>query len=209
MGRVVGCHETRKPSIGQSSDAAQLGRSDATKPHVEVLLQRFRQDPQVVVVEVVAVMCQRPLGPSPAKHGKCLVEQLRPGAAFDAERLLLVRIGDAESERREESAVRQPIERRQFLGEHDGVAARQNHHAHAELQLRRTTGREGHADKGIGCVAADPLAEPKAVEPETLQSIDDDREAVVVQTRARTEGVTDANPWDVTHRADRAQLDGI
>ena len=56
--------------------------------------------PQIVVVEVLAVVGQRSLGPGAAQHGQRLVEQLGPGAALDAECLLLVRVGDAEPEGR-------------------------------------------------------------------------------------------------------------
>jgi hypothetical protein len=156
-------------------------------------LHRFRQDPQILVVEVIAVMSQRTLGPGPAQHHHCLVEQLRSRGSLDAERLLLVRVGDAETERRQEAAARQPIERGQFLGEHDRVAARQHHHAHAELQPLGASCGERHADQRIRRVAADPLAQPQAVEAESFERVDHGCEALVVEPSAGAEGVADAD----------------
>ncbi len=63
-------------------------------------MQRLRHDAKFVVVEVLAVVSERAFGPRAAKDCQRLVEQLGAGAAFDAEGLLLVRIGDAEPERR-------------------------------------------------------------------------------------------------------------
>ena len=47
-----------------------------------------------------------------------------------------------------------------FATEHR-VAAGQHHHAGAELQLLGAAGGVGHADDGIGRLAADPLGEPQ------------------------------------------------
>ena len=212
-GRVVGSHEARQPAICQPPDAAKFRRGDAAKPHIEVRLARLRQDPQILVVEVVAVMRQVPLGPGAAQHSECLVEELGAGTAFDTECLLLVRVGDAKSEGRQEAAVRQAVQRRQLLGEDDGIAAGQHHHTHPELQLGRAAGGEGHADQWVRSVATDPLAQPQAVEAQPLECVDDHCESVVVEARARSERVADANVWRATHSAAEAggvvQLAGL
>ena len=69
------------------------------------------------------------------------------------------------------------------------------------------TGGEGHSDQRIGRGAADPFAEPQAVEPQAFEGVDDRGEAVVVEACSCAEGVTDAHPRVLTHGRD-VQLGG-
>ena len=57
--RVVRRDEAGQPAVGQPPDPAQLRRGDAAQPHVEVLLVRLRQHPQIVVVVAGTVMGDR------------------------------------------------------------------------------------------------------------------------------------------------------
>ena len=68
------------------------------------------------------MMGQQSLRPRAAQDGQGLVEQLGAGAPFDPERLLLVWVCNSEPEGRQQATVGQPIECRQLLGQHDGVA---------------------------------------------------------------------------------------
>jgi hypothetical protein len=97
------------------------------------------------------------------------------------ERLLLVRVGYAKSEGRQQTAARELIDRRQLLGEHDRIATGQHEHAHAELELCSACGRERDRRDRVGSLAADPLAQPEAVEAQPFEVVDEDREARVVQ----------------------------
>jgi hypothetical protein len=153
-----------------------------------------RLDAEVVVVEPRAVVAEAFAGPAQPEHLHRLVEDRRPLIALDAERLLLVRVGDAESERRQQPTVRQTVERRQLLREHHRISAREDHHAHPELQLRRAPGGERHRDERVGSFAAEALAEPEAVEAQLLQRVDDRREAGVVQLRANAGTRTRSEP---------------
>ena len=95
---VGGRHEAGQPPVGQATDATQLGRCDAAQPHVHVLLERFGQHLQRVVVKVLAVVSQRFGRPAPTQHLHRFVEDLGAGPALDTERLLLVRVRHAQSE---------------------------------------------------------------------------------------------------------------
>ena len=175
--------ERRQPAIGEAAGAPQLGIGDTTEPHVDRLLQRLRQHTEIVVVKALAVVRERARCPRPAQHGERLVEDRRPLGAGDPERLLLVWIGDAEPERRQQATTRQLVDRRQLLGEHDRIAARQHEHAHPELEVRRTTGGEGDRRHRLGRRGPDPLAEPQAVESKPLECVDDVAERRSVQLR--------------------------
>ena len=138
-------------------------------------------------------MGDRLLGPARPQHLQRLVETLAALLARHPESLLLVRIGHAESEGRQQPSVREAIEGRQLLGQHHRVATRKHHDAHAELQTLGTAGGVGHAHQRIGRLAPDAFAQPEAVEAQRLERIDHPAEPVVVQGRANAEAVTDTN----------------
>ena len=110
-----------------------------------------------------------------------------------AECLLLHRIDGAETERREEPAARHRSERREFLGQHDRVAAGQDHHRHAELQVLRAAGAVRHRDERIGGLAGDPLGEPQRIEVEPFEFVDEHAVRLVVEVGAGAETESDAN----------------
>ena len=141
----------------------------------------------------VAVVRHGRLRPAGANDGQRLVEALGAFLAGHTERLLLVRIGDPEPERRQQPTSRQSIESRQFLRQHHRVATGQHHHAHAELQTCCASGGERHAHQGIGRLSTDALAQPQTVETQGLESVDDPSESLVVQRGANAESVSDAN----------------
>lgn len=134
--------------------------------------------------------------PTAAQHRQRLIEHLCASAALDTERLLLVRVGHAQPEGREQPTVREAIECGQLLRQHDRVATGQHHDAHAELQPLRAAGSERHRHQRVGRVAADALAEPQAVEAQGLQRVDHFREAAVVELGAHPEPEPDANLHD-------------
>jgi hypothetical protein len=139
------------------------------------------------------VVRQRAGRPGAAEHGERLVEDGRPFTALHAERLLLVRIGHAEPERRQQPAAGQPVDRRQLLGQHDRIAPRQHQHAHAELQPRGAARPERDRRHRVGRLAADALAEPQAVEVEAFEVVDERPEGAVVEIRAHAQAVADAD----------------
>ena len=98
--------------------------------------------------------------------------------ALDPEGLLFERIGDAEAYSRKQSTTRQTVERRQFLGEHHRIAARDHEHAGAELQSRGARRRERQGDERIGSLTRDALAEPDRIETEVFEKIHEGCERV-------------------------------
>src|SRR5262249_1158221 len=118
---------------------------------------------------------------------------------FDAERLLFARVGDAESEGRQRASARESVERRPLLGQHDGVAARQDLHARAELELLRAAGGDGGGDDRIRAVAGEPFRQAQRVEARTFERVDERGEScVVVGDRAGAKPVADAHLHDST-----------
>ena len=113
--------------------------------------------------------------------GSASSNQAARSLARDAEGLLLVRVGDAEAEGRQQPSAGQAVEGGQLLGQHDRVAAGEHQHARAELQLGRAAGGVGHADDRVGGLAADALGEPEAVEAQPLEGVDRLGEALVVE----------------------------
>ncbi|TPW10116.1 MAG: hypothetical protein FD127_3894 [Acidimicrobiaceae bacterium] len=190
--RVGRSDEARQPSIGEAADASQLRWGDAAEPHVEVRLVRRRANAEGVVVEALAVMGEGLAGPARAQHGHALVEPRRSFRSLDAEGLLFIGVGDPEAERRKEPALRQPVEGGERFGEHDRVPSGQHHHAHPELEPRGPAGGEGHRHEGVGSLASEPLAEPQAVEAESLECVDHGGESGVVEARLNAEAETDA-----------------
>ena len=107
-----------------------------------MMLAGLGQHGELVVVEGFAVMRERAFGPRATQDRKGFVEDLRTGRAVDAERLLLVRIDNTQTERWKQPPVGEPVECGQFLGKHDRIPARKDHDAHTEFQLSSSTGRE-------------------------------------------------------------------
>ena len=128
---------------------------------------------------MLAVVVDGVLGPEAAHQRQRLVEDLRPLATLDPERLLLAGVGDPQPEGRQQPAAGQPVEARELLRHQHRVAAGEHHHAHPELQLRRAAGGERQRDDGVGRRPRDALAHPQRVEPEPLEVVDERAERVV------------------------------
>ena len=147
-----------------------------------------------LVVEALAVVVDRIFRPQPANQGKGFVEPLRPVVAFDTERLLLARIGHAESECRQRATAGEAVEAGPLLGDEHRVAPGQDLNARAELQLLRTSGRDRKTDEWIGTVAGQAFGQPQRVEAVALERVDEGGESFgVVRQRPRAEPVTDAD----------------
>ncbi len=190
-GGVLRRDERGKPPVAEPADATQLGRREAAEPHVGRRLDRLGQDPHARQVEPLTVVVDAVLEPQAPDERQRLVEPRRPLGPGDAERLLLVDVGDAEPERRQEPAVREPVEAGHLLGDQNGVPAGQDHDGRAELETRGAAGGEGHGDDGVGGLTADPLGDPQAVEAELLHGVDGGAEPDVVHEGAHTEPEAD------------------
>ena len=200
-GHLGGHDERRQPAVAQASHPAQLGGGEAAEPDVGRLLERLRDHLQCLEVEARAVVVDGVLQPQAPDQRQGLVEPRRPLAACHAEGLLLVGVGDAETEGRQEPPAREAVEAGQLLGQHHGVAAGQHQDAGAELQLLRASRGERHAHDRVGGLAAEALGEPEAVEAQPLEGIDRVGEALVVELGARAQAVADADlhPGIVAH----------
>ena len=147
-----GGRERREPAVAEPADTAQLRRRLAAEPHVKAL-RRLRQYVHALVVEPRAVVVDGVLAPQAAEQRERLVEDRGAIATRDAERLLLDRMRDAESERRERAAAGEDVERRPLLRDERGAAPREHQHARAELDafcVRAAANVEAEHGSGAG-----------------------------------------------------------
>ena len=183
--------ERRQPAIGDATDSLEFRRSKSAEPDVHSL--RGRQDTDVFVVEVGAFVAEELAGPTLLHHVERLVEDLGPLGSLDAEGLLLDRVDSTETECGQQAPTGHSAKSRQRFGQHHRVAAGEHHHGHAELEVRRSTGTVGNSDQRVGCLAADLFRQPERIEGVRLECVDDDAVRLIMQVRASSEAVADAN----------------
>jgi hypothetical protein len=100
-------------------------------------------------------------GPQPPHQAERLVEATTALGAGHAEGLLLHRIDGAQAHRRQEPPRRQHVQGGHLLGQHDGVAARDDQHGRAQLEALGAAGGDGQRHHRVGGRAADALGEPQ------------------------------------------------
>ena len=158
----------------------------------------FGRTRDALVVEPRAVVVDCVLGPEAAQQRQRLVEDLGPVAPLDAERLLLVGVGDARARRRGAAARStagraSPAPRPAATGLRPGSTSTDM----PNLSLVGAGRRVRQGDERIGGLAADALAQPQAVEAEPLEVVDERPERLaVVGHRARAQAVPDADLHD-------------
>ena len=189
--------ERREPAVCEPADTLELGGGDPAEPHIRRALSRLGLDTQVLVVEEASGVVDAFLGPTRAHHGEGLVEDRCTLGALHPERLLLVAVGNPEPECREQTAPGHAVECCEFLREDDGIAPRQDHHAHADLELLGATCRIGHRHEWVRCSTADAFGEPEGVEVQALERVHHGAEGLVVEAGSDTEAITNADLHDV------------
>ena len=177
-------------------DPAQLGRGDAAEPHVDRLLHRLgphghalewkRSPSWSTSSSVQSRRMQRIASLNTGALAPC-GRRRRPGARPGSAR----RGRTPGSSRPPDSRSR----RGQLLGQHHRVAARDDEHARAELELGRAAGGVGQGDERVGRLAGDPFADSHSEsKPQPLERVDERAEAVaVVGQRAGAKPEPDAD----------------